>query len=179
VVFAKRPQTEFDNPATVARGYEQQLSYNSGSQRLEWYYSLPGDYDQDGRVFLDDLIVFDIHIETAGPFSPGMVQSLIDSNDDGYISTDDVTDLGRHLNQTQTGYNIYATANPAEVPSEPDAPSTIQPVGFVPFEAAMGDTEIDRLRFSEELSVPAGSNIWIRPVYSGSEGTASDIVTAE
>jgi len=177
VVFEKGPQTEFDDPPTVARDYPQQLSYNTSTQRLEWYYSLKGDFDQDGRVFMDDLILFDIHNEKPGPFDMALVESLIDSNMDSYIATDDVTAFGMHLNQTLDGYNVYATPNANQVPTDPQAPSTLPPVGYVAFSDAVGDPLVDRLRFSAPLDVPAGSHVWIRPVLKGTEGSISDVVT--
>lgn len=179
MVFKKQPQTSFDDPPTVGRDYQQLLTYNSGTKRLQWYYSLPGDFDQDGRVFMDDLIEFDIHNETPGPFSIGQVESLIDSNMDSYIATDDVTAFGKHLNQTIDGYNVYTTAAPGQVPTDPQAPSTLSPAAYVPFGDAAGDPLVDRLRFSTVLDVPAGSRIWIRPVHDGSEGPVSDIATVE
>lgn len=177
MIFEKAPQTEFDDPPTVARDYPQQLSYNSAAQRLEWYYSLKGDFDQDGRVFMDDLILFDIHNEKSGPFNPAAVESLIDSNMDGYIATDDVTAFGMHLNQMLDGYNVYVTTNPAQVPANPEAPSTLSPAAYVAFTDAIGDRLVDRLRFSTVLGVPPDSHLWIRPVLDGSEGPASEIVT--
>jgi len=179
VVFKKQPQTSFDEPPTVGRNYHQELTYNTGAQRLEWYYSLPGDFDQDGRVFMDDLILFDIHNETPGPFEPGQVESLIDSNMDSYIATDDVTAFGVHLNQTIDGYNVYTTADPGQVPTDLQLPSTLSPVTYVAFSDAAGDPLVDRLHFSAKLSLPAGSSAWIRPVHNGSEGPVSEIVMVE
>jgi len=177
VVFEKGPQTDYDDPPTVARDYPQQLSYNAGTQRLEWYYSLKGDFDQDGRVFMDDLILFDIHNETPGPFDPASVESLIDSNMDSYIATDDVTAFGMHLNQMLDGYNIYSTTDAGQVPADPQSPPMLTPVAYVPFSAAIGDPLVDRLHFSRELSLPAGSHVWIRPLLKDTVGPVSDVVT--
>jgi hypothetical protein len=179
VIFEKGPQTEFDDPPTVARNYPQQLSYDAGTKRLEWYYSLKGDFDQDGRVFMDDLILFDIHNEKPGPFDMALVESLIDSNMDGYIATDDVTAFGMHLNQTLDGFSIYATPDPGQVPADPEAPPALTPIGFVPFDDASGDPLVDRLQFSAPLDVAAGSHVWIRPVLDDAVGSVSDVVTIE
>jgi hypothetical protein len=179
VVFEKGPQTDYDDPPTVARDYPQQLTYDAGTRRLEWYYSLKGDFDQDGRVFMDDLILFDIHNEKPGPFDMALVESLIDSNMDGYIATDDVTAFGMHLNQTLDGYSVYSTLDAGQVPADPQAPPALTPLAFVPFSDAMGDPLVDRLRFSVQLDVPAGSYVWIRPLLKAAVGSVSDIVTVD
>lgn len=171
MTFAKQPQTEFDPPPDVARGYDQQLSFGPGGN-LEWLYTLPGDLDQDGRVFMDDLIVFDIYNETGGPFAETSLQYVIDGNNDGYIASDDVTYIGIHMNQALSGYNVYLSAPGSPVPSDLEAPSTAEPLAYVSLADAIGDPEVDRLRFSVPLELAAGSQVWIRPVLNGVEGPA-------
>jgi len=171
VTFAKQPQTRFDPPPQVARDYEQRLSI-SPVGNLEWLYSLPGDLDQDGRVFMDDLIVFDIHNETPGPFAATSLEYLIDGNGDGYIASDDVTFVGIHMNQALSGFNVYA-GGAADLPADAEAPSTLAPLAYVSIADAQGDPETERLRFSLPVVAPTGSLVWIRPLLSGVEGPAS------
>ena len=171
MTFAKQPQLSSDPPPEVARNYDQQLSLSAAGD-LEWLYSLPGDLDQDGRVFMDDLIVFDIYNETPGPFAETSLQFLIDGNGDGYIASDDVTFVGIHMNQALSGFNVYA-GSAADVPPDAEASSTISPLAFVSLADARGDPDVERLRFSVPLDAAAGSQVWIRPVLGGVEGPAS------
>jgi hypothetical protein len=171
VTFAKQPQLNFDPPPEVARNYDQELSI-SPAGNLEWIYSLPGDLDQDGRVFMDDLIVFDIYNETPGPFAQTSLLHLIDGNGDGYVASDDVTFVGIHMNQALSGFNVYA-GSAADLPVGTDAPSTLAPLAYVSLADGLGDSAAERLRFSVPVDAPSGTAVWIRPLLNGVEGPAS------
>lgn len=171
MTFAKQPQLVFDPPLEVARDYDQQLSL-SPAGNLEWLYSLPGDLDQDGRVFMDDLIVLDIYSETPGPFAATDLRYLVDGNGDGYIASGDVTFVGIHMNQALSGFHVYV-GGAADVPTDAEAPSTLEPVAYVAMSDAQGDPGTERLRFSLPVEAASGSQVWIRPVLNGVEGPAS------
>jgi hypothetical protein len=164
-----------------------QLSYSASSARLSWYYTAPGDYDQNGEVNASDLLPLAKHFNETSPGGAGTpwpasaVQAQIDGDSNGELTLTDVTPIGVHWKERVEGYRVYRATDPASYPPQPDdanGPGT-EFVANLALSSAEGNPGLDRLLFSLQL-VPTAtpSHYWVRPTAGGQDGAASNLSPA-
>lgn len=170
---------------TPGHGWYRDASYNPlpsidfdlVSGTLHWWYAAPGDTNQDGAVLFDDVIMIDYYWGEIGPFPLDSLQMVTDCNRNHVIDVSDQTAIGAYMHSQTTGYFIYASADPNDVPGIDEfsfGPPAIDPIGYVPFSAAHGDPQVERLRFSANIGTPpSGTYLWVMPEYNGLIGDVS------
>lgn len=162
------------------------LSWDSASQTLSWYYHDTGDYNQGGRVGVDDLTPLGVHWHesaTPPPFAESSALSVIDGDGNGVLDIGDLTPIGVNWHKTAVGgYNIYGSSTQADYPSPPtgaNGPGTTL-LANVEFSAATW-TVVDRKHFTYVVAAPAAFDCyWVRPNDLigglGNDGIASTLV---
>jgi hypothetical protein len=148
---------------------------------LQWYYANPGDYNQSGAVESTDLNMIAVFFGQSGPWPDSDVRTLVDGNQDAFINMMDVNEIAKNLNRGVEGYNIYASADPADYPASASAVSSIEPFASVehPNVLTQGPPGSDTARVSYTVAIPValqGQSYWVRPYCSGVEGVASELV---
>jgi hypothetical protein len=126
------------------------LTYDAANQTLQHFSVMPGDYDGNGEANIGDLTMVGMQFGSAGPFAYGTAQHRVDANFDDVVNLDDIRWVDLHLGQHCESFNVYMTQNPAEVPVDPYAPSTLTPI----------DQSNGTL---SNFDPPSGSYVWIRP----------------
>jgi hypothetical protein len=155
------------------------LSFDAGTTTLSWGYTSPGDYNQDGLVTVNDLTPLGAHFlksNGGNPWPLDTIESVVDGNSDGVINISDLTPLGANLGAKVTGYNVYASQDPAtDYPAAIDEPSTIAPLATVALAEATGNRTTERLAFTYVAAGhTAADTYWVRPADSALEGTPSN-----
>ena len=174
-----------------------QLEWDEAAATLSWYFTNPGDYDQNGEVGISDLTPLGQHfgataaLGTAAaafglldspdeqPFGHRRVESVIDGDHNGAINISDVTPIGQYFGKRLTGFAVYAGQLSGDYPGAGSAPSTLPPIGEIALASALGDKATERLQFS--FLVPAeqhGLSYWVRPVFTDGEGSSSNVAGA-
>lgn len=148
--------------------------------QLQWYFTQPGDYDQNGVVGVTDLAPLGKHFGEAGPFPYESALSVIDGNRDGVINVQDLTLIGQRYGSSIEGYNLYASDDINDVPATYDAVSTIPPIASFMLDEADDTGPDTRLRFSYPPDPgDYGKMFWARPFVNVDgtlmEGTRSNL----
>jgi hypothetical protein len=170
------------------------LGYDMATQSLRWFYSNPGDYDQNGLVGISDLTPLgvnfgmgDVPVEQPGmfgllagsltePFGPENALAQIDGDDNGQIGIADITPIGQNFGNAVQAWRVYAGSAASDYPASNSAPSTLTALAEIPLAAALGEKSLDRLAYTYELpGGQEGQSYWVRPVLDGVEGTPSNI----
>jgi hypothetical protein len=148
------------------------MTFDQGSGMLTWLYAGAGDYSQDGKTLMDDLIVLTHYFGISTPDDPNDVRSLVDGNMDFRVNIGDINQISNHYTAITTGYFIFATTDASEAPiTSPKGTPVIAPIGYVPFSAAQGNPLAERLRFSANIGTqPSGTYIWVMPEFNGQIG---------
>jgi hypothetical protein len=157
-----------------------ELTLTDGAS-LQWYYANPGDYNQSGAVESTDANMVAVFFGQSGPWPVSDVRTLVDGNQDGFINIADLNVIGIHTYRGVEGYNVYASADPADYPASASAASTIEPFISVvhPNVFTQGPPGSDTARVSYNVAIPAalqGQSYWVRPYCNGQEGVASELV---
>jgi hypothetical protein len=153
--------------------------WDTDAQALTWYYTNPGDFNQDGLVSLTDLTPIGYHWMQSGPFPEDSVGAVIDYNSDGMISLNDMSGISINWSNYIHGYNVYVSWDENHYPIANDADSVLLPIAsLLKVETELGNPGYDRLSFMHMLADPEpGSYYWVRPFdYMGNEGTPSNLV---
>ncbi|MCC7477093.1 hypothetical protein IT575_01430 [bacterium] len=157
------------NPGSAAS-----VELDAPGETLSWYYSLAGDYDQNGIVAVQDLSSVGIHYDPqhSGAYDPASIEAQVDGNRDGRISVQDLTPIGSNFQTRATGYNIYRSAQQSDYPAAHDAPDIQSPIANVNFPGADSASGA-RLHWTVPLGpVAAGDNFWVRLLDDGAVGDA-------
>ena len=150
------------------------VAFDYGADVLSWRYHCTGDYDQNGEVNISDLTPLGLHFGESGDFTEEQAASVVDGDGNGEINIGDITPIGQNFGVTVSGYNAYASLDPADIPllnGDPNGPGA-RSIGAIPLSAALGDKAQERLSFSLNVAAPvAGEVYWVRPTDGSSEGT--------
>jgi hypothetical protein len=128
---------------------------------LTWYSPLLGDCDGNLEVSLSDLPVIGEYFGQVGPWSVDKQAFACDTNGDSYVSLLDTRDLAQHLHLMIGSFSVFTTANPAQVPSDPNAAETLQPV-YSGTDSTPGNL-VERPSFTAALTLISGNYYWVRP----------------
>lgn len=171
------------------------LGVNCTTGQIEWEHRLPGDYNQNGHVGLEDLTPLAIHwgdesfsTNEGNAYLYNSIQDVIDTNDDAQINLAELTALGAHMGSDYEvqieSFNLYRSLDPAaDMPKKTgphgwDSASTIASFSSVSFNTAIGDRAQERLHFSAALpGTESGMAYWVRPEAGGTEGAPSNYAT--
>jgi len=145
------------------------LVLNSEDGLLSWTCGSGGDYNQDGKVFVDDLIPLAMYI---GEFPGELQHPWVDGNQDGAITISDLTPMTMNMLASIDAYYVYMSMSRND---HPDG-------GVVVREVEFGDGWIGGdgwLSFICDLgaTVPE-AYYWVRSACEDSLGAASDYVHA-
>jgi hypothetical protein len=156
------------------------LVWDSGTGTLSWYYYNVGDYDQKSMVSLTALQRLGANWNTSvapAHFPEASALSVIDGNSDGLIYIQDLAPIGINWNKSaQGGYNVYHSADQADYPTSPMAPSDpAMLLDNLAFATATG-TIADRKHFSYVVAAPVADDYyWVRPSDGTTDGTPSTL----
>lgn len=173
--FARRPFTLRTGSVPPTDDASQpDVQWDSFSGALVWNYYCTGDYDQNSEVGVTDLTPLGANFGAAGPFDPQSALAVIDGDGNGELNVADITSIGANFARRVQGYDIYVGPDQDSLPASNDAPSSIDPVGFVPFEQHQGNPQGERLRFAFVYPEPHPDQIvWVRPLDGEATGTPS------
>jgi hypothetical protein len=138
------------------------LRYDIAAEALEWDLRTPGDYD---------LTPLGSRLNLRGPFVPGSIDFIVDSDGNGIINISDLTPIGANYGARITGYNLYEADHPSQIPG-PTETSTLTPLQELPF--STGSTNGQRRRFSHAFAGTEDKVYWLRPTDGTTEGTPSN-----
>ena len=160
------------------REHSVDLEYAAAANEISWNSVLAGDGDRNGVITIADLTPIGTFFNSAPPyerdFGDFISYSDPDSNRDGTVDFRDALAIGAFLGQLGGEYNLYYSANSADVPLNPWADSTIAPlenVEFLRMEPPL------RGVFSLDFTPASGGFFWLRAVVDGDEGPVSEIIT--
>lgn len=147
-----------------------QLSYYPGNQQLRWYYSNPGDYNQDGRVAVSDLTQIGLHFGETGPWGIEEALSVVDGNSDGKITVADLTVIGLNYGRRVDAYRVCGSTAAEDYPDGSGA----QIYAELSLEDA-SRTVNERVSFIHEMDA-SGMLLWVLPADGDSTGSPSNVV---
>jgi len=151
------------------QGVENQAVAEFDAGSLTWYYYNCGDFTQDGKVDWFDVGPMAQHFEEASS-DPNSICSVIAGVDKPVFITS-LTPIGQNIGSTVASYNVYTGA-------AGDYPDVGELLGTVAFSSAQGDPTAERLSFSYSVAdPPEGAAYWVKPVYDGAEGIASNLTS--
>ncbi|MCC7479563.1 hypothetical protein IT575_14065 [bacterium] len=145
-----------------------QVTYTG--QQLRWYYSNPGDYNQDGRVAVSDLTQIGLHFGETGPWIIDDAMSVVDGNGDGKISVADLTTIGLNYGHRLEHYRLLGSGNAADYPAGDNA----QLYAELSMDDAIKKTN-ERLIFVHEMDA-SGMLMWVLPADGDATGTPSNVI---
>ncbi len=154
-------------------------SWDPASSTLYWWYSHPGDCNQDSMTGITDLTPLGVHFGETGPFDNLSAQAAVDTNQDGIINAADLAAIGMNFGRRISEYNVYGGGGPADKPGNA-APSILAPLATLAFSAASNFTQrqTERLCYSfTDITGPLSDYYWVRPADGGAEGTPSYYIT--
>ena len=153
-----------------------QLTRNARWSLLQWYYTNPGDYDQNGEVNIADLTPLGINLGRSGPFLESIMEYMVDGDGNGEINISDITPIAVNFGNSVQGYTLYAGVEGTGYPPDPAADNGAGTKSVV--ELALADVNIsptDRKRFVFTDSEPRyGDRYWVR-ANSDAQGPASNL----
>jgi len=155
-------------------GSQAQLSWDGDSNTLSWGYCCSGDYNQDSLVGVNDITPLGQNYLAQVPADPNCLLAVVDGNGNGQIEVADITPIGQNFQARVTGYNVYASAELKDYPSDAaDTNGNGTLLGSVPFPEGPPPAGQRRM-FSFAVSDPQPETyFWVRPTDGGSEGTPS------
>jgi len=177
IYLLNRPEASYIMPhLPLPSSYDEMMGLHYAAaysiSELSWFYVNCGDYNQDGGVWLDDILqVGRFYGQQVPYFEPDypwlyseFIESVIDGNHNGLIEVDDAAVIGRHIGDSVSGYYVYTGLEPLDHP-EP------VPLGYLSLADAIGDPFNERLQFSFHVDNPVpGNKLWIRPEFNGEIG---------
>ncbi|MCB1219291.1 MAG: hypothetical protein H7A35_05405 [Planctomycetales bacterium] len=163
-------------PSAVADA-QPQLSRNARWSILSWYYTNPGDYDQNGEVNIADLTPLGINLGRSGPFSEGQMEYMVDGDGNGEINVSDITPIAVHFGNLVEGYTLYAGVEGQGYPSEATAANGAGTRNVVSLALAdIDNSPAERKQFRHtDLSPAFADRYWVRAGSSAGEGPAGNL----
>jgi len=156
------------------------LSWNSGTGDLSWYYTHPGDYNQDGLVTVSDITPLGQNFGAEGPFAIDSALSVVDGNSDGLITVSDITPVGQNFGKQLAACQAYHSGSAADYPQSNTGENgggatTLGTVQLADAPLSAGQ----RRRFVLALASPPATGFgWVRPLDDeGSPGTPSNMIS--
>lgn len=145
-------------PASQAR-----LQWGYPPTELGWYYTVGGDFDQNGEINASDVTALGQHfgeVADRGFFIEGTIQALIDADRNGEINLGDLVAIGANFGADALGgFDVYRDGALA---------------GHVDFSSGAATSHGARLFFTFELGDDAWDEAYIVPVdNAGASGIAS------
>ncbi|MBN2083172.1 PKD domain-containing protein [bacterium] len=166
------PRAASAPPQTAASATR--LNWDPEQKQLSWGYYCQGDYNQDGLVSVHDLTPLGVHYLEEGPFDEDSALAVVDGNSDGLVTVNDITPIGQNFSCNVEGYVVFADGDPGQLPPANDSPATVDPYDYVPFSAATGDKQVERLGFARDYpELSPDVIVWVRPVGEDLFGTPS------
>jgi hypothetical protein len=148
------------NAATVA-----DLHFSVTSpQDLMWSYRCSGDYDQNGRVAIQDLTPIGIYFQANSGDSNWPAAQVADGNGDSFVTVQDLTPIGINYLTETDGYQVQS------------GPAPTGPFSFVTevlLSSALLPEDNSRKQFSHTLASPVQDAWYVVVAYDGSQ-TADD-----
>ncbi len=175
-----QPEVRTAAKAPLSAADSARLSWSAGQSELQWDYRCTGDYDQDGRVGLTDMVPIALYYGDVGPgleFPDATSRGVADGNHDGKINLADLTPLGTNWGVTVLGgYSVYRSQDAADYPADAASPSNpALKLGA----AALGSGSASpgqRKRFAYSVADPAaGDCYWVRPNDGAVDGVPSTL----
>ncbi len=157
----------------------QYLSYSVIDAQLSWYYSNPGDYDQNGIVGISDLTPLGMHFNEQGPFAESSVQSVVDGDGNDLISISDITPIGTNFGNQVEAYAVYGSADESDYPvgnTSANGPGTRR-LATLSLSSSQGGGTARRFWDHSMASPIVGGRYWVRPTAQGAAGTASKLTS--
>jgi len=154
------------------------LSWDNATHTLSWLYYNAGDFDQNGRVQIYDILQIAVHFKAAtggGPFDPTSMESVIDGDNNGEVNLADLIPFIKNFGNVVIGYNVYHSLDPADYPASNDAPSdpTKRFEGVPTSDLSYRLTSERRLVTYVVASPVANDYMWVRPTDGTKDGTPS------
>jgi len=122
VRFAREPfrgERPAANRASALDPAETPLVFSSNDE-LRWYFTSPGDYDQNGEVGVSDLTPLGANFMATGCQDDiSLALSVIDGDQNGEANVADITPIGANFGDMLSGYELYASVSPVD-PLAPD-----------------------------------------------------------
>jgi hypothetical protein len=148
---------------------------------LSWRYANPGDYNQNGRVGVEDLnplgrYFYRLNDIIGQPFPETTKWFLIDVTKDGFIDLFDRAAIFENLDRQVSAYRVYASNNEQDYPDNGDLVETLlitQGSGWDGPEP-QGDIEAPLLFQFNTVGVNK-RYFWVKPVAENVEGAASTL----
>jgi hypothetical protein len=168
---AAAPQSGADAP---------HLNWIAAQNELQWEYRCTGDYNQDGKVGLTDMVPIALYFNDIGPdkkFPDTTLRAVADGDGNGRIGLPDLSALGANWGMSALGgYCVYRSQNEQDYPqgasTPPDAALKLGMVEFKTAAAAVGQ----RKRFAFHVTDPApGDCYWVRPNDGIADGVPSSL----
>lgn len=155
------------------------LTINGAGDTLSWGFYNQGDYDQNGRVAVQDLTPIGLNFQDAVTDAPDGPKAVVDGNNDGTISVQDLTPIGVNFGRRLESYNVYASANASDKNATNSDPSTIAEQQNVLISAATANPVAGgRKLFTATVPVDNTMLYWVRAAdETGAEGSTSNLVT--
>jgi len=150
------------------------LSWDSDLSMLSWGYCCSGDYNQDSLVGVNDITPLGQNYLAEVPGDPYSMLAVVDGNGDGLITVNDITQIGQNYGVRVTAYNVYASSELSDYPSEAASGNGAAALlGSVPFPEGPPPAG-ERRRFSFAVDDPQFETyFWVRPTDGANEGTPS------
>ncbi|MCB1217153.1 hypothetical protein KDL44_07155 [bacterium] len=148
------------------------------TQRLIWFHTNPGDYNQDGVVSISDLTPLGQNFGDSGPFAHSSAEAVVDGDGNDEINISDLTVIGQNLGNEVMEYAVYWSSRPdLDIPenNSADLGQTASAIldgseQFNPFTRRRYIWDIDN-----ESALLPGSVLWVRPLDgAGHPGTPSN-----
>ncbi|MEZ5337397.1 MAG: hypothetical protein R3F46_03955 [bacterium] len=148
------------------------------TQRLIWFHTNPGDYNQDGVVSISDLTPLGQNFGRSGPFAHSSAEAVVDGDGNDEINISDLTVIGQNLGNEVMEYAVYWSSRPdLDIPEDNSADlgqtasATLDgSEQFNPFSRRRYVWDIDN-----ESALLPGSVLWVRPLDgAGHPGTPSN-----
>jgi len=180
------PRTVSAVPITAASASVLIYDASNTTAELQWDYANRGDYDQNGLANIADLTPLGAHLgdqsaNPPNPFDRTDNKSVIDGDSNGVITVAELTPLGASLNNGVTGYNVYGSIDPNDVPTNAaDDNGAATQLGSVLQTAAinLASKTSERLKYSFDLAtLTPNMRYWVRPYETATtnEGIASNV----
>ncbi|MCC7476944.1 hypothetical protein IT575_00680 [bacterium] len=155
------------------------LSINGAGDTLSWGFFNQGDYDQNGRVAVQDLTPIGLNFQDTVDDAPDGPKAVVDGNNDGTISVQDLTPIGVNFGRRLESYNVYASTDLGDKNATNADPSTITEVQNILLSAATPNPVTGgRKLFTATVPVENTMLYWVRAVdETGAEGATSNVAT--
>ncbi|MCD6282441.1 hypothetical protein J7J84_02390 [bacterium] len=146
------------------------------SATLEWNYRNDGDYNQDGRVDIADIVPLALHFGEDAT-DPNSLAGVADGNHNGRVGMSDVTPIATNYGAEVVAYSVNYSAY--EWYAYWESPFDYGYIGAVELSDGLGK-ENGRVRFSYDLSYNASYWYRVLPLNSRLEiGPVSDLAVSE